>query len=151
MKLRVVLVCPVAVAVLCVCCVCVCVCFFLLAFPVVIDFTSTNLMVVSDIVGPYISADSGTANLMVTLDVVSDPCPSVRWGFDGTDITNDSPGYSINNPCGGGSTPPFTFTITIANLTSATSGRYSAVFSNPAFGSTLFHLVVTIPGIFWSA
>ena len=118
-----------------------------LALPVVSDLTTTNPTAVSDMMGTYIVASPGTLNVTVTVEVSSDPCPAVQWSINGTAISNVSPNYYVNDPCrNGSSSSPYTFTITIASLTPATSGSYSAVFSHP-FGSTPLFVLVAIPGM----
>ena len=119
----------------------------LLAAPVVSALTTTNPTAEPDRrEGTVIVAAPGTLNVTVFVEVTSDPCPTVQWSINDTDISVDSPDYFINNPCGDGSSSPYTFTITIANLTSATSGQYSAVFRNLADSTTLPGLYVTVPG-----
>ena len=111
--------------------------------------TLTNPTAVSDrFVGNLIVADSGTIDLFVTAVVDSDPCPTVQWSFMNTAITSGAM-HTVNNPCEDpAAQSPYTFTLTIANLTSETSGKYSAVFTNPVFGTTtpLPDLFVTVPG-----
>ena len=114
--------------------------------PVVSDLTATNPMAVSDhIEGTLIVADSNTPNVTVTVEVASDTCPDVQWSLNGTTISENSSDYFLNNPCVD-SSPPYNFTITIANLTLANSGRYSAVFRNLGGSATLPGLYVTVPG-----
>ena len=105
-------------------------------------------MAASDrIEGTVIVADSGTPNVTVVVEVASDPCPEVQWSINGTIITDNSANYFFNNPCGVNSSP-YNFTITIASLTLATSGQYSAVFSHLAGSTTLPGLYVTVPGMY---
>ena len=136
-------------------------CALLLVHPVVTNLTTNKGMATSDyMVGYYIVASLNASNVTVTVDVTSDPCPTVQWSINGTNISDDSPDYSsingtniddyyiYNDPCqNGSSSSSYSFTITIASLTPATSGSYSAVFSHP-FGSTFLHMVITIPGMF---
>ena len=122
-----------------------CMCIFFKCLLLVTDLTATNPTAVRDhIEGTVIVADSGTPNVIVVVEVASDPCPEVQWSINGTNITNGSADYFFNNPCGGNSSP-YNFTITIASLTLATSGQYSAVFSHLAGSTTLPGLYVTIP------
>ena len=83
---------------------------------------------------------------VVVARVESDPCPTVQWRFNGNDIASGDI-YMISDPCTDpNSASPYEFTLTIANLTSATSGRYSAVFTHFSGSDTLSNFLVTIPG-----
>ena len=123
-------------------------CFFAAFFavrPSVADLAMTNPSAVNDRrVGAVIVADSGSVSAIA--EVTSDPCPEVQWMFGDTNITGDREDYTFDNPCVPGSSSPHTFTLTIANLTTATSGAYSAVFSNFAGTTILPKLFVTVPG-----
>ena len=78
--------------------------------------------------------------------VESDPCPTVQWSFNGNDIAS-SDIYMISDPCTDPkSGSPYEFYLTIANLTSDTSGRYSAVFTHFSGSTTLPNFLITIPG-----
>ena len=86
------------------------------------------------------------ADVRVVAMVESDPCPTVQWRFNGNDITSGD-NYIISDPCADlNSASPYEFTLTIANLTSATSGRYSAVFTHFSGSTILSDFLVTIPG-----
>jgi hypothetical protein len=96
--------------------------------------------------GVVIVADWGTPNVVVTVEVISDLCPEVGWRFGSSNIGDNSPGFTFNNPCVLDSSSPYTFTLTIASLTSATSGLYSAEFRHFAGSTSLPRLLVTVPG-----
>ena len=87
---------------------------------------------------------------MVVLSVYAeaDPCPNTPiWTFDGTVITTGD-SYTFNNPCTDlSASSPFLYTLTVNNLTSETSGEYSANFSNLAGQITLPKTYITIPGV----
>ena len=118
----------------------------------------TNNMARSDrLVGTYIVGAVGTTNLPITVEVESDPCPQVQWSFNGTSISSTDPMYTFDQPCDDQSAQsPYTFQLTIANLTSANSGEYSATFDNGHNQPTpLPDLFVTVPGtysgnVFWN-
>ena len=122
---------------------------FLLVAPMPQPLTLTNPTAVPDrIVGNLIVAPPQTLDLVVTAMVDSDPCPTVQWSFMNTDITSGAM-YTVNNPCEDpAAQSPYTFTLMIANLTSETSGEYSAIFTNPVLGTStpLPDLFVTVPG-----
>lgn len=103
------------------------------------------LAVVDRLADSLIVADQGTEDVVITIVVNSDPCPSVEWSFAGSELLGDS-NYSLSaSPCDGA--PPFTFSLTIATLTPDNSGQYSAAFNNGLGGITLLPgLVVTVPG-----
>jgi hypothetical protein len=107
----------------------------------------TNSMATNDrLEGVVIVADPGTPNVVVTVEVTSDPCPDVEWSFGSSTIGDNSPDFTFNNPCVPELSSPYTFTLTIASLTSATSGLYSAEFSNFFRSTPLPRLLVTVPG-----
>ena len=115
--------------------------------PSIMPLTATSDAVADRLLGSVIVEPVGTLNRMITAVVTSDPCPSVMWEFNGEVISDSNPEYTVSNPCGGADFSPFTFTLTIANLTQATTGNYSAVFSIPnAEPVRLERLFVTIPG-----
>ncbi len=96
-------------------------------------------------VGTLFMGDFGT---MVTVPVYveADPCPSVQWSFKDSNIANGDQ-YTITNPCSDvNAVSPFTFMLTVTNLTIETSGNYSAIFTNLAGSSILPDLYITIPG-----
>ena len=78
--------------------------------------------------------------------VESDPCPTVQWRFNGNDIASGDI-YMISDPCTDpNSTSPYECTLTIVNLTSATSGIYSAVFTHFSGSTILSDFFITVPG-----
>ncbi len=111
-----------------------------------------ELLKIYNIIGFFTVADPGTANLVITVMVSTDVllllssshCLSVQWTFEGMNITTDL-NYAVSDPCGGNNRFPYTFTLTIANLTSETSGKYSAVFTTLSIPVTLPNITVTVP------
>ena len=98
-------------------------------------------------VGTLFMGDFGTM-VTVPVSVEADPCPSVQWSFNGSNITNGDK-YTITNPCSDvNAKSPFTFMLTVTNLTFETSGAYSAIFKNLAGNGSLSALYITIPGIY---
>ena len=89
----------------------------------------------------------GGLGSMVTVPVIveADPCPSVQWSFKGSNIANGD-NYTITNPCVANAESPFTFMLTVTNLTSETSGAYSAIFNNLAGDGMLPDLYITLEG-----
>ena len=97
-------------------------------------------------VGTLIMGDFGTM-VTVPVSVEADPCPSVQWSFKDSNITNGDK-YTITDPCSDVNVEsPFTFMLTVTNLTIETSGSYSATFTNLAGSGVLPDLYITIPGI----
>ena len=86
------------------------------------------------------------ADVRVVALVESDPCPTVQWRFNGIDIASFI-NFMISDPCTDPNPVfPYEFTLTIVNLTSATSGRYSAVFTHFNGSTSLPDFLVTVPG-----
>ena len=97
-------------------------------------------------VGTLFMGDFGTM-VTVPVSVEADPCPSVQWSFKGSNIANGDK-YTITNPCSDtNAASPFTFMLTVTNLTNETSGAYFATFSNLAGSGSLSAVYITIPGI----
>ena len=97
--------------------------------------------------GALIVRDNGSiVNLSVS--VVADPCPDVVWSFNGTRLGPSNETFTFSNPClaAGARSPNWTFTLNVT-LTAATSGNYSANFTNVAGASFLPRTFLTIPGI----
>ena len=122
-------------------------CPFLTVAPVVSPLVMTNADAVGDrLEGTVIVADPFT-DLTITARVTSDPCPAVQWTFRSTVIGANSEMFSYNNPCAADNpSSPYIFNLTIANLTTETSGQFSAVFSHLGANVSLPGLLVTIPG-----
>ncbi|XP_064407682.1 hemicentin-2-like [Halichondria panicea] len=81
----------------------------------------------------------------VPVSVEAHLCPSVQWSFKGLNIAHGDD-YTITNPCSvADAESPFTFMLTVNNLTNETSGSYSATFSNLAGSGILPGLYITIP------
>ena len=94
-------------------------------------------------VGTLVVRDSGS-EVTVSVMMEADPCPSVQWSHEGSTISSGD-AYTVTDPCAG--TPsPFTYSLTVGNLTSVTSGAYSALFTNLAGSAPLPRLYVTVPG-----
>ncbi len=90
--------------------------------------------------------DFGTM-VRVPVSVEADPCPSVQGSFKDSNIANGDQ-YTITNPCSDVNAAfPFTFMLTVTNMTIETSGAYSATFTNLAGSGVLPDLYITIPGI----
>ena len=108
----------------------------------------TNPGAVDDqLVGTLIVQPENTTNLVVTVTLISDPCPTVQWSFNSADISN-GPVYQMADPClDVAAQSPYTYTLTIAEINSTTSGEYSAVFSHSGGSTTLPRLYVTVPGM----
>ena len=123
-------------------------CTFHTEVPVVDSLLRTNPNAVADqLVGTLIVQPENTANFAVVVMVISDPCPTVQWSFNGDDVSN-GPVYQVDDPCvDEAAQSPYTYTLTIANLNSTTSGEYSAVFSHLGGSTTLPRLYVTVPGM----
>ena len=78
--------------------------------------------------------------------VTADPCPTIEWRVNGTAIGSGA-GYTLNNPCNSpAGTTSFNFTLTIA-ATSARTGRYTAVLTNPAGTRNVDAVFVSPPGM----
>ena len=79
------------------------------------------------------------------MNLVAEPCPDVVWRFNGTMLGPSNDTFNYNNPCteAGGISPNWTFTLDVA-LTGATSGHYSANFTNTA-GMVTLPAYFTIP------
>ena len=116
--------------------------------PVVRPLTESTAGVVPDrYEGVLLVTELNAADVRVVAMVESDPCPTVQWSFNGNNIANGDI-YMIADPCADpNSGSPYEYALTIASLTSATSGRYSAVFEHSFHDSTtLPNFLVTIPG-----
>ncbi len=114
--------------------------------PIALAFNETAVGAVRDRrVGALFMGDFGTM-VTVPVSVEADPCPSVQWSFNGSNIVNGDQ-YTITNPCSDvNAVSPYTFMLTVTNLTIETSGAYSAIFTNLAGSSILPDLYITIPG-----
>ena len=115
--------------------------------PTALAFNETAIGAVRDRqVGTLFMGDFGTM-VTVPVSVEADPCPSVQWSFKDSNIASGDQ-YTITNPCSDvNAESPFTFMLTVTNLTIETSGNYSAIFTNLAGSGVLPDLYITIPGI----
>ena len=96
--------------------------------------------------GVLLVGELNAPDVRVVAMVESDPCPTVQWSFNGNNIASGDI-YMISDPCTDpNSASPYEYTLTITNLTSATSGRYSAVFTHFSSSTTLSDFLVTVPG-----
>lgn len=91
-----------------------------------------------------IKSINSTVNFFV--DVVADPCPNVVWSLNGTALGPINNTFSYNNPCVGGSSFIWTFTLNVI-LTSETSGQYMANFTNCNGTTSLPRTYITIPSM----
>ena len=114
--------------------------------PTALAFNETAIGAVRDRqVGALIMGDFGTM-VTVPVSVEADPCPSVQWSFKGSNIVNGDQ-YTITNSCSDvNAVSPYTFMLTVTNLTNETSGVYSATFTNLAGSGVLPDLYITVPG-----
>ena len=98
------------------------------------------------LVGSLIVVDEGTPST-ISLNVTSDPCPTVMWSFNDVPIPAE---YTITNSCDSGSVAAgaiYTFFLTIPSVTEATSGTYTAEFTTEGVAmSVLASTYVTSPG-----
>ena len=116
--------------------------------PVIRPLTESTAGAVMDrYEGVLLVGELNAADVRVVAMVESDPCPTVQWRFNGNDIASGDT-CMISDPCADpNSASPYEYALTIASLTSATSGRYSAVFEHSFHDSTtLPNFLVTIPG-----
>ena len=120
--------------------------FHYTAAPTALAFNETDIGAVRDRqVGTLFMGDFRTM-VPVPVSVEANPCPSVQWSFKGSTIANGDQ-YTITNPCSDvNATSPFTFMLTVTNLTNETSGAYSVIFSNLAGSRVLPDLYITVPG-----
>ena len=113
--------------------------------PNVLD-SSTGNAVVDDYLGPLLVSSSEEESVTLFAVVTADPCPTIQWMFNGSNITQNAV-YTINNPCPSPGSPgsvSYNFTLTI-NLTMETAGIYNAAITNPAGTSLVAGLTVTPP------
>ena len=117
------------------------------AGPVVQPLTESTAGAVMDrYEGVVLVGELNAADVRVVAMVESDPFPTVQWKFNRIDIASGDI-YMISDPCANlSSASPYEFTLTVTNLTSATSGRYSAVFTHFSGSTTLPDFLVTVPG-----
>ena len=94
---------------------------------------------------PLLVALTDGGNVVLFAVVTADPCPSIQWTVNGSDITSGG-GYTLNNPCSSPAGTTFNFTLTIA-VTSARTGTYSATLMNPAGRQTVMPVFVSPPGM----
>ncbi len=114
--------------------------------PIALAFNETVIGAVRDRqVGTLFMCGFGTI-VTVPVSVEADPCPSVQWSFKDSNIVNGDR-YTITNPCSDvNAESPFTFMLTVTNLTFETSGFYSAIFSNLAGSGILPDVYITLEG-----
>lgn len=112
--------------------------------PIIAPLNTTNPTAISDRHdGTVIIADRGS-DVVVQVLVSSDrACPEAVWAYNGLELSNTS-NYLVSNPCDILKTS-YVFTLTIFDITSEKSGKYSAEFSNTGGVSVLPSLLVTVP------
>ena len=93
-----------------------------------------------------VAASSGRSVVVFAI-VTADPCPTVQWRLNGTNI-RASDVYSIYDPCSatpaGGTAYYFSLTIT---TTTETAGIYNGILSNSAGTTSIPDVFVTPPGM----
>ena len=106
--------------------------------PEVLDFNLTELSA---------SDDRCLGAVIVKVVVKANPCPGTfQWLLNNSRLSNGTE-YSFNNPCDDSSaSSPFLYTLTINDLTSGTSGYYSANFSNSAGDGSSPTVYISVPG-----
>ena len=78
--------------------------------------------------------------------VNADPCPTIQWRVNGSAVSSGA-GYTLTNPCfSPAGTTSFNFTLTIT-ATTARTGTYNAVLTNPAGEVNVPEVFVTPPGL----
>ena len=109
--------------------------------------TSDFLTEDRDIEKPLLVAHSVGGQVTLFALVTADPCPSIQWRLNGSNITNGG-NYIIGDPCPSSEdgTTTFNFTLTIT-ANSATAGIYDATFSNEAGTREVPDVFVTPPGM----
>ncbi len=114
--------------------------------PTALAFNETAIGAVRDRQVGALIVDAFGSMVTVPVSVEAHLCPSVQWSFKGLNIAHGDD-YTITNPCSvADAESPFTFMLTVNNLTNETSGSYSATFSNLAGSGILPGLYITIPG-----
>ena len=108
--------------------------------------SSSDLLATDSVIGlPLLVAPIVGGNAVLFAVVTADPCPTIHWRVNGSNI--GSAGYTLNNPCSSpAGTTSFNFTLTIA-ATSARTGTYNAVLANPAGTQNVPEVFVTPPGM----
>ena len=98
---------------------------------------------------PLLVAPTDGGNAVLFAVVTADPCPTIQWTVNGSDI--GSAGYALNNPCSSpAGTTSFNFTLTIT-ATSARTGTYAATIMNRAGSQNVMPVFVTPPGMVTTA
>ena len=98
--------------------------------------------------GALIVLENGTmVNFWV--DVMADPCPTIIWFFNGTQLGPSNATFTYDDPCSNaveGSSPNWRYNLAVM-LTDETSGSYTATFTNIAGTVTLpTPAYFTLPG-----
>ena len=85
---------------------------------------------------------------MFSVHVIADPCPDITWSFNGTrlGLSNETFDVCIEVRTPGARSPNWIFTLNVV-LTAATSGNYSARFTNIAGTTVLPKTYITIPSM----
>ena len=117
------------------------------ALPVVTATSFDDLGTNRDIGKPVLVAGSSGRSVVLFAVVTADPCPTVQWRLNGTNI-RASDVYSIYDPCSTtpAGSPSYYFSLTITT-TRETAGIYNAILSNPAGTTSIPDVFVTPPGM----
>ena len=117
------------------------------AMPVVTASTSDDVATDRDIGKPVLVATGSGRSAILFAVVTADPCPSVQWRVNDTNI-GASDIYRMYDPCPvtPAGSPSYYFSL-IITVTTATAGTYSAILSNPAGTTSIPDVFVTPPGM----
>ena len=96
-------------------------------------------------VGRVLAKPDGT-DALLQFEIIADPCPSVTWMVNGTEIDFVNNTLQIpNDPCSEGDIGIFNFTLNITDVTDG-FGDYTAIFENRAGNLTTEVVLVTPEG-----
>ena len=112
-----------------------------------LNFTELDAVDDRDL-GALIVRDNGSI-ISFSVNVVADPCPNVVWILNSTALGPSNSTFIYNNACRAvhGRNSIWTFSLSMV-LTSKTSGKFSANFTNIAGTAILLGAYFTVPGMF---
>ena len=117
------------------------------AMPVVTASSSDDLTTDRNIGKPVLVATGSGRSALLFAVVTADPCPSVQWGVNGTNIrANDVYQTYDSCPTSPAGSPSYYFSL-IITVTTETAGTYSAILTNAAGTTEVPDVFVTPPGM----